>query len=50
MLVDMKNLKHNLKKYEKLLYDTILGMDCLKSTNPVINLVVCSLELTVGAN
>ena len=30
-------------------YDIILVMDLLKSTNPVIDSVVCSLDLTVGA-
>ena len=31
-------------------YDRILGMDWLKSTNPAIYWVACSLELTVGYN
>ena len=35
---------------KSLTYDIILGMDWLKSTNPVIDWVACSLELTVGAN
>ena len=31
-------------------YDLFLGVDWLKATNPVIDWVACSLELTVGAN
>ena len=32
----------------KLSYDAILGMDWLKSTNSIIDWLVCSMELTVG--
>ena len=35
---------------KNLSYDITLGMDWLKSTNPVIFWVACFLELTVGAN
>ena len=34
---------------KNLSYDTILGIDCFKSTYLVIDWVVCSVELTVGA-
>ena len=35
---------------KNLSYDVILGMDWVKSTNPAIDWVDCSMELTVGAN
>ena len=35
---------------KNLSYDIILGMDWLKTTNPVIDCVACPLELTVGDN
>ena len=35
---------------QNLSYDIILGMDWIKSTNPAIDWVNSSLELTVGAN